>query len=517
MPNWLKNSVFYQVYPQSFCDSNGDGIGDIPGLISKLDYIKQLGCNAIWLNPVYDSPFMDAGYDVRNYYMIAPRYGTNDDAKKLFEEVHKRDMKILMDLVPGHTSDTNEWFIKSKQPLKNELSNRYIWTDSVWEAPPQYRLMCGITDRDGNYLVNYFSSQPALNYGFYNVTHPKWQLPANHPDCFATVEAIKDVMRFWMNMGCDGFRVDMADSLVKNDDEKIATSAIWAGIRRMMDEEYPECALVSEWCSPQRAINKAGFHADFYLDHRGNGYSTAFRYYNYETGKQESFFSKEGNGDIMTLVNELTENYAATKDNGYISFFTCNHDNPRMSAWYDETELKINFCTIFTLPGVPFLYYGDEIGMRYMSELTSKEGGFSRTGSRTPMQWTNGINKGFSTALADDLYLPVDTRKGAPTVESQEKDENSLYNTVKKIIAIRKENEELCGNGDFEILYAKKNEYPFIFRRGSFVIAVNPKAKTVSVPFDYPMREKVFEIGSVNVSGGDITLTGQSYCLFKIR
>ena len=515
MPKWLENSVFYQVYPQSFCDSNGDGIGDIPGLISKLDYIKNLGCNAIWLNPVYDSPFMDAGYDVRDYFKIAPRYGTNDDAKRLFEEVHKRDMKILMDLVPGHTSDTNEWFTKSKQPLKNELSNRYIWTDSVWEAPPQYRLMCGITDRDGNYLVNYFSSQPALNYGFYEITHPNWQLPPNHPDCLRTVEALKKIMRFWLDMGCDGFRVDMADSLVKNDDEKIATSAIWAGIREMMDKDYPECALVSEWCSPKRAINKGGFHADFYLDHRGNGYSTAFRYYNYETGKQESFFSKEGNGDIMTLVDEFTENYEATKDSGYISFFTCNHDNPRMSAWYDELELKINFCTIFTLPGVPFLYYGDEIGMRYMSELTSKEGGFSRTGSRTPMQWTNGVNKGFSSATTDKLYLPVDTRKGAPTVESQEKDENSLYNTVKKIIAIRKANPELCGNGDFEVLYAEKSKYPFIFKRGSFVIAVNPKAEEVSVPFELDMKEKVFEIGSAEVSGGKITLSGQTYCLFK--
>ena len=187
-----------------------------------------------------------------------------------------------------------------------------------------------------------------------------------------------------------------------------------------------------------------------------------------------------------------------------------------MSAWYDELELKINFCTIFTLPGVPFLYYGDEIGMRYMSELTSKEGGFSRTGSRTPMQWTNGINKGFSTASADKLYLPVDPRKDAPSVESQEKDENSLYNTVKKIIAIRKENEELCGNGDFEIVFAEKNKYPFIFRRGSFIVAVNPKAEDVSVPFDYIMKEKVFEIGSADVSDGKITLAGQSYCLFKI-
>lgn len=255
---------------------------------------------------------------------------------------------------------------------------------------------------------------------------------------------------------------------------------------------------------------------DFYLDHRGNGYSTAFRYFNYETGEQESFFSKEGKGDITVLTEELVPNYEATKDNGYISFFTCNHDNPRMSAWYDELELKINFCTIFTLPGVPFLYYGDEIGMRYMNELTSKEGGFSRTGSRTPMQWTNGKNKGFSTADADKLYLPVDSRENAPTVESQQADENSLYHTVKNIIKIRKENPELCGNGDFEVLYAEKNKYPFIFRRGSFVVAVNPSAKEVSVPFAYDMKESVYAIGNTKVADGTITLSGQSYCLMKI-
>ena len=229
-----------------------------------------------------------------------------------------------------------------------------------------------------------------------------------------------------------------------------------------------------------------------------------------------TFISTTEETATLTLVNEFAENYAATKDNGYISFFTCNHDNPRMSAWYDELELKINFCTIFTLPGVPFLYYGDEIGMRYMSELTSKEGGFSRTGSRTPMQWTNGKNKGFSTADEDKLYLPVDSRENAPTVESQQSDENSLYNTVKNIIRIRKENPDLCGNGDFEVLYAEEKKYPFIFRRGSFVIAVNPSANTVTVPFAFDVKEVVYSIGNAEFTSGKITLDGQSYYLVKI-
>ena len=198
MPNWLNDAVFYEIYPQSFCDTNGDGIGDIEGIISKLDYVKNLGCNAIWLNPIYDSPFMDAGYDVRNYKKVAERYGTNDDLVRLFDEAHKKGIKILLDLVPGHTSDQHEWFLECKKAAKSEYSNRYIFTKSVWDAPPQYRMMCGLCERDGNYMVNYFSSQPALNYGFHEITHPEWQLPCDHPDCLATAEAMKDVMRFWL-------------------------------------------------------------------------------------------------------------------------------------------------------------------------------------------------------------------------------------------------------------------------------------------------------------------------------
>ena len=198
MPNWLNDAVFYEIYPQSFCDTNGDGIGDIEGIISKLDYVKNLGCNAIWLNPIYDSPFMDAGYDVRNYKKVAERYGTNDDLVRLFDEAHKKGIKILLDLVPGHTSDQHEWFLEAKKAAKSEYSNRYIFTKSVWDAPPQYRMMCGLCERDGNYMVNYFSSQPALNYGFHEITHPEWQLPCDHPDCLATAEAMKDVMRFWL-------------------------------------------------------------------------------------------------------------------------------------------------------------------------------------------------------------------------------------------------------------------------------------------------------------------------------
>ncbi|MBQ7522014.1 MAG: glycosylase [Clostridia bacterium] len=515
MPKWLKDTVFYEIYPQSFYDSNGDGIGDIEGIIQKLEYVKSLGCNAIWLNPCYDSPFMDAGYDVRNYKKVAERYGTNEDLERLFKVAHEKGMKILLDLVPGHTSDTHEWFIKSKDPVPNEYSNRYIWTKSAWDAPPQYRMLVGITDRDGNYMVNYFSSQPALNYGFHEITHPEWQLPCDHPDCLATVEALKDIMRFWLDKGCDGFRVDMADSLVKNDDEKVATARIWKDIRKMMDKDYPEAVLVSEWCHPVRSLYKAGFHMDFYLDHRGNGYSTLFRYL--VDGEDRSFFSKNGKGDVTVFTDEYVPNLKATKDCGYISMFTSNHDIPRMTNNLDETARKLAFCTIFTMPGVPFLYYGDEIGMRYQKELTSKEGGFTRTGSRTPMQWTDGKNLGFSIADESKLYLPVDKCQNAPTVENQQDKADSIFNVVKDIIRIRRENNtDLGADGDFEVVYAERNKYPFVYKRGHFIIGVNPSGESQCIDFDYDSKEITYQIGDFELENHKLTLSAQSFVLMKI-
>lgn len=515
MTNWLKDAVFYEIYPQTFYDSNGDGIGDIKGIESKLDYVKSLGCNAIWLNPVFDSPFMDAGYDVRNYYLVAERYGTNEDLKHLFKVAHKKDIKIVLDLVPGHTSDQNEWFKKSCQTNKNNFSNRYIWTDSVWEAPPQYKFICGVTPKDGNYLVNFFSSQPALNYGFNKITHPAWQLPTSHPDCIATVEALKDIMRFWLDMGCDGFRVDMADSLVKNEDgEKPETCKIWTNIRKMLDKEYPEAVIISEWCNPKIAIN-AGFHCDFYLDHDTNGYRILFRDKDKKTGECKAVFGKNGKGDITEFLKEYIDDLTNTKNKGYISFITCNHDTPRMTKLFTPLEAKIAYSFIFLMPGVPFLYYGDEIGMRFIDGLNSKEGGYSRTGTRTPMQWDNSKNLGFSTANADTLYLPVDSAEDAPTVQSQESDENSILNTIRKVIKLRHENTDLQSDGEFEVIYAKKESYPFIFKRGKFIIAVNPTEQIQKAPFKFDGKP-VFDIGKACVEDNNIIMMPQSLGVIEL-
>lgn len=526
MPAWLKDAVFYEIYPQSFKDTNCDGIGDINGIIEKLDYIKDLGCNALWINPCFDSPFKDAGYDVRDYKKVAPRYGCNEDLYRLFGEAHNRGIHVLLDLVPGHTSEEHKWFLESKKAESNEFSDRYVWTNGAFCGIGGHPYIGGEAERDGCYMLNFFKCQPALNYGFLNRT-ADWQFAPDHPACIATREAMKDIMRFWLDRGCDGFRVDMADSLVKEDDEnKSATGAIWKNIREMLDKDYPEAAIVSEWSNPYQAL-KSGFHADFYLDHHGNGYNTLIRD-NETPGGDHSFLKKDGKGDIMRFLIDYLPKYDDTKDDGYISFITCNHDTPRARRTLGYDELKIAYALFLTLPGVPFIYYGDEIGMRYL-DIPTKEGGFARTGSRTPMQWDNGKNLGFSDANPELLYLPQDPAEDAPTVEDQEKDPSSLLNEVKALIALRHANPALQADGSFEVVYAEKDQFPFVYRRENLIIAINPSLKKASAaiqPETFVKKDDssktlsstklLHSIGESKFDGNTLTLQPQSFAVYTL-
>ena len=526
MPSWLKDAVFYEIYPQTFRDTNGDGIGDINGIIEKLDYIKDLGCNALWINPCFDSPFKDAGYDVRDYKKVAPRYGTNEDLYRLFLIAHDKGIHVLLDLVPGHTSEEHEWFQESKKAEPNEFSDRYVWTHSWIQGIAGHPYIGGEADRNGCYMLNFFKSQPALNSGFLNRTED-WQLPPDHPACIATREALKDIMRFWLDHGCDGFRVDMADSLVKEDDEnKSATGKIWQNIREMLDKDYPEAAIISEWSNPVQSL-KNGFHADFYLDHHGNGYNTLIRD-NETPGGDHSFLKKDGHGDIMRFLLDYLPKYDATKTDGYISFITCNHDTPRARLTLGYDELKLAWALFLTLPGVPFIYYGDEIGMRYL-DIPTKEGGYTRTGSRTPMQWDNSKNKGFSDADQDKLYLPVDSSEDAPTVEDQAKDPASLYNTVKALTALRHEYEDLKADSTFSVIYAEKEEFPFVYRRGNLLIAINPSEKrdSTALPAEAFIKtndnsgkqcelKQIYTIGGSKVDGNTLVTDAQSFAIYKL-
>ena len=514
MVKWLKDAVFYEIYPQSFFDTNGDGIGDFEGIIEKLDYIKDLGANALWINPCFDSPFMDAGYDVRDYKKTAARYGTNEDLKRLFEEAHQRGIRVLLDLVPGHTSDQHPWFLESKKAEPNEYSGRYVWTTHAFEGIGGHPYISGMSERAGAYMLNFFASQPALNYGWLNRTE-HWMSAVDSPEAIATKEAMKDVMRFWLDAGCDGFRVDMADSLVKNDDEnKSATAAIWADVRKMLDEHYPEAALVSEWSNPYQAINGGKFHMDFYLDHWYNGYNTLLR--DYETGGEDnSFFRKGAKNDITRFLDDYLPKYNATKENGYIAMFTCNHDTPRPARTLSQDELKIAYAFIFTMPGVPFLYYGDEIGMKYL-DVKTKEGGYQRTGSRTPMQWDHSPNDGFSKGRKEDLYLPVDESENAPVLSDQINDPDSLYTVTKKIIHLRHAYEDLQADADFEVIYGEKEKLPFVYRRGNLILALNPsdKVQTLHNPV-FNHRSIICSINQSEINGDELKMDPSSFLILQ--
>ncbi|MCM1194995.1 MAG: alpha-amylase family glycosyl hydrolase, partial [Firmicutes bacterium] len=501
-----------EIYPQSFYDSNGDGIGDFNGIIAKLDYIEESGFNAIWLNPCFLSPFMDAGYDVQDYYRVAPRYGTNEDLYRLFKEAHKRNMRVILDLVPGHTSDKCEWFKESCKPEANEYSDRYIWTKCVWDRPEGYSWVAGNADRDGSYMLNFFLSQPALNYGFNNITHPDWQIPYTDKRAQATFDEMLNVMRFWLDRGSDGFRVDMADSLVKNDEGKKATASLWRRARAMLDKDYPEAMLVSEWCDAPRAINEAGFHCDFILDHRYKLLHYATREID-EQGNNKSYFCKTAHVSAKNMMSKYLEELSLTKDNGYISVISGNHDTPRVSYTLQERELQLFYVFLLTLPGVPFVYYGDEIGMRYLPQ-PSKEGGYQRTGSRTPMQWDGKAeNLGFSSADRADLYLDVDRSSDAPCVSEQIGFELSLLCHIKALNRLRLSCESLQADASLEVLECS-DDGVLCYKRGEDVmVAFNPTDGQRVLHM--PVGEVLFQVNAFMRRGDYTLLAPQTAIIFK--
>ncbi len=514
--SWLKDAVFYEIYPQSFYDSNGDGIGDMQGIIEKLPYVKSLGCNAIWMNPCYDSPFKDGGYDIRDHKKVAHRYGTNDDLVRLFEEAHKLGLKVLLDLVPGHTSEEHPWFQESAKAEENACSDRYIWTDNAFCGGDGMPFIGGEHPRDAAYIINFFKCQPALNFGYRDI-HAPWQQPIDAPGPLATREAIKDIMRFWLDQGCDGFRVDMADSLVKNDHGyKSATMAVWKDMAGAIHAEYPEAALVSEWNNPEQALG-CGFDMDFMLDWGGNGYNRLMRFYELnkkgEIVRDNSYFKADSHADIWGFLDDWLPAYEKAKDLGMRCLITGNHDTKRCSFNLTDAERKLAFAMIFTMPGAPFLYYGDEIGMAYRW-LPTKEGGYHRTGSRTPMQWDNGKNLGFSAGKAADLYLPVDPAPGNATVESQEQDEHSMLNHIRRLIALRQTHPELGNLGDFAVYRAEKGSRLFAYKRGNFLVAVNPGKDALELPLDGSYRQ-IYELGRTVMGEKTMTLHGQSFVVLK--
>lgn len=548
-PKWLRDGVIYQVYPSSYKDSDGNGIGDIRGVISELDYIESLGVRAIWFNPLFVSGWIDGGYDVIDFYRVDPRFGTNNDMVELIEKAHAKGIKVMLDLVAGHTSDKHPWFIQSSQDTNLQYSDYYIWSDRLPDAKAKRDLETMLKDpnymqntigkwmkseypRNKFYMKNFYACQPSLNYGYANPDPSRpWEQGVDAPGPKAVRQELKDIIAFWYGKGVDGFRVDMANSLVKNDKDKKEIMNLWREIREWSDKNYPDHVLMAEWGSPKYCL-AAGYNIDMdlngtkahnrrmYFDrkHQADGGS-----YFSLNGGQPSVKDLYGNAwpenkiDSKTTAAEMLKEYydyftdclESTETMGYFATITGNHDHLRinMGARNTPDQLKVMLTWVLTMP-MPILYYGDEIGMRSLVDLPNVEGanhnGKERSGARTPMQWTSGETAGFSTCSPDKLYLPVCTEwspatsypqyldwkknfeagkvkpiaKGEITVESQDKDPESILNWTRELITLRKSSEALWADSKFIPVFNESQPYPMVYLRSNgketFLIALNP-------------------------------------------
>lgn len=551
-PDWLRDGVIYQVYPSSYKDSDGNGIGDIRGVISELDYIESLGVRAIWFNPLFVSGWIDGGYDVIDFYRVDPRFGTNNDLVELIRKAHDKGIKVMLDLVAGHTSDKHPWFLQSAEDTNLQYSDYYIWSDRLPDKKAEQDLETMLKDpdymqntlgkwmksgypRDKYYYKNFYACQPALNYGFANPDpdHP-WEQGVDAPGPRAVRQELKDIIAFWYDKGVDGFRVDMASSLVKNDKDKKEILNLWREVREWSDKNYPDHVLMAEWGSPKYCL-AAGYNVDMDLNNtKGHNRRLYFDrkhqadggvYFSLDGG-QPSVRDLYGNPwpedkiDRTTTPADMLKEYydyftdcvESTSEMGYFATISGNHDHLRINVGPRNTpeQLKVMLSWILTMP-LPILYYGDEIGMRSLVDMPNVEGanhnGKERAGARTPMQWNSGVNAGFSTCSPDDIYLPVcpewtpansypqylawkneyacgragTTAPGNITVESQDDDPNSLLNWTRSLIALRKEHGALWADSRFIPIFNAENPYPMVYLRTdgeeTILVALNPTAE----------------------------------------
>ena len=525
-PTWLRDAVLYQIYPQSFADSNGDGIGDLRGIAERLDYLAWLGVTVIWLNPCFVSPMRDAGYDVADYFTVDPRYGNNDDLAALIDQAQARGIRVLLDLVAGHTADTHPWFVSSAH---DPADHRYIWANPDGGQLPK-RFVPSPGTRPGGYLPNFFDSQPALNFGYARQEPDQpWRQSVDAEGPRANRAALRAIMDHWLRLGVSGFRVDMASSLVKDDPGFTETARLWRELRAWLDRAHPEAVLLSEWGDPACSV-PAGFHADFFLHFGGPGngrpmrslWSTGTATLSPGQAAEPCYFDMEGRGSPGAFLSAYDAALQAIGEPGHVILPTSNHDFARLRCDPRAPgQLPPAFAFHLTFPTLPAIYYGDEIGMRYIPGLPDKEGsavfpGYNRAGSRTPMQWDGGPNAGFSAAPAESLYLPVDPDPERPAVARQRADRDSLLNTVKDLIALRRAHPELGPDGSLEVLH---DGYPLAYLRGGrLLIVVNPSGQARTVPHDRPGLACAAEIKGAGVAVGEATIAADpfSFGIFRL-
>lgn len=528
---WYKNSIFYEVYVRAFFDSNGDGHGDIKGLMRKLDHLQELGVDCLWLLPIYPSPLKDDGYDISDYYGVLSQYGTLQDFKELVGEAHARGMRIITDLVLNHTSDQHPWFQSARAHPDSPYRDYYVWSDTN-QKYSDARIIFLDTETSNwtwdevagqYYWHRFYSSQPDLNY--------------DNPTVRS--EMLK-VMRFWLDMGVDGFRADAVPYLFESqgtDCENLPeTHAYLKELRRFLDDQYPHRILLSEanqWPEDVRPYFGEGdeFHMGFHFP------------------LMPRLFMAIRQGD-RTPIEWILERTPAIPENCQWCTFLRNHDEltlemvtkeerrwmwqeyapvPRMrlnlgirrrlAPLLDNDRRKIELANslLFTLPGSPIIYYGDEIGMGDNIWLPD------RNGVRTPMQWDEGLNAGFSKADPRDLYSPLINRipyePARVNVSCQSSDPSSLLNLIRKMIAVRKKHSAF-GFGDFKWVKSDLKSVAAYLRsyQEEKILIVNnlsPRAQIfeVQLPGDRLSKPKGLLSGSnlPEAKGNNLTLTLEPY------
>ncbi len=455
---WYQQTVIYQIYPRSFKDSNADGIGDLNGIIEKLDYLKDLGVETLWMSPFYDSPQQDFGYDISDYYSISPDYGTMADVERLIAEVHKRGMYIVFDMVMNHTSDQHKWFIESKGSRTNAKADWYIWKDGNGKQPPNnWHSMLAekgwhyVESRNQWYYASFLPFQPDLNYRNEKVK-----------------KAMFDIVRFWLNKGVDGFRLDIFNAIMKDAEFKnnpfsprlLPSTANPDGLfqahrynlnhpdgfhlaeelRQVMDEfDHPKRFTLGEVFGAHATIKQ-------YLGNGTNALHLVFQFDLLSFHFNAPFFAEQ----ILTYETEYPMPYLPTLVFG-------NHDQKRSIGRLNNNPEKAKLLALFQLTarGVPTLYMGEEIGMTN-GDIPLKKAkdpvakrlswlpqwlvnliptALNRDVCRTPMQWNNAQHAGFSEATP---WLPVNPDKGLVNVETQLSQTGSLLDTYRKLLQLRK-------------------------------------------------------------------------------